>query len=282
MQVERQRFYGPEEILRSVREKVERVREKGEAIDYLAFVPDGEPVLDIHIAREMELLGSLGINIAVITNASLMWRKDVREDLMKADWISLKIDAIQEKVWRKINRPYGALQLASILDGILEFAEGYKGELVTETMLVEGVNDSKDHLIGIANFLSRLRPAKAYLSIPTRPPAEEWVKPPGEETINGAYQIIHEQIDRVEYLIGYEGNAFALTGNVEDDLLSITAVHPMREEAVRDLLTRAGADWSVIHSLILRDQLIVTEYDGMKFYMRELDPGHTQERSPPG
>jgi len=49
---------------------------------------------------------------------------------------------------------------------------------VTETMLVEGVNDEVDHLIEIADFLDRLAPARAYLSIPTRPPAEAWVQPP--------------------------------------------------------------------------------------------------------
>jgi len=77
-------------------------------------------------------------------------------------------------------------------------------------------------------------------------------------------------VDQVEYLIGYEGNAFAYTGNVEEDLLSITAVHPMREEAVSEFLKRAEADWTVIHSLIVRGQLVETEYGGHRFYMRRI------------
>jgi len=85
MQVERRVFYGPEEILQAARDKVERARESGEPIDYLTFVPDGEPTLDVNLGREIELLRSLGIKIAVITNASLIWREDVREALMKAD-----------------------------------------------------------------------------------------------------------------------------------------------------------------------------------------------------
>ena len=43
--------------------------------------------------------------------------------------------------------------------------------------------------------------------------------------------------------------------DVEEDLLDITAVHPMREEAVDEFLGRAGANWSVVHDLIARDQL---------------------------
>ena len=270
MQVERRAFYDPEEILKEVRDKVERSREAGEAMDYLTFVPDGEPTLDVHLGREIELLKPLGIPIAVITNASLIGRGDVREELMKADWVSLKVDAVREEVWRRINQAHHALRLSSILDGMLEFAKAYNGELVTETMLVKDFNDS-DALVGeVADFLARLRPAHAYLSIPTRPPAEEWVQPPGEEAINRAYQIFSSRVDHVEYLIGYEGNAFAFTGNVEEDLLSITAVHPMREEAVREFLARAAADWSVIQRLIAQGCLIETEYEGRKFYMRRL------------
>ncbi len=270
MQVKRGVFYEPEEVLQDVHDKVEKVRETGEAIDYLTFVPDGEPTLDINLGREIELLRPLGIKIAVISNGSLIGREDVREDLLGADWVSLKMDSTRREIWRKIDRPHGTLRLASILDGALEFASEFKGELATETMLVEGVNDDDDHIREVAGFLARLRPAIAYLAIPTRPPAEEWVRPPVEEVINRAYQIFSEKVDRVEYLIGYEGNAFAFTGDVEEDLLSITSVHPMREDAVSEFLTRAGADWPVVRKLIEQGRLIETEYEGRKFYMRKI------------
>ena len=271
MQVERSVFYEPEDILKDVRDKVEKSREVGEAIDYLTFVPDGEPTLDANLGREIELLKPLGIKIAVITNGSTLWREDVREDLMQADWVSLKIDATREEVWRRIDRPHGTLRLASILDGALEFANAYGGELVTETMLVEGVNDIAALVGETADFLAQLRPSTAYLSIPTRPPAEEWAQPPAEDVINRAYQILGEKVEQVEYLIGYEGNAFAFTGNVEEDLLSITSVHPMREEAVSEFLARARADWPIVHELIAQGQLVEMEYQGRKFYMRKLD-----------
>ena len=270
MQVERCAFYRPEEVVSAVRDKVEKATASGESIDYLTFVPDGEPTLDANLGREIELLKPLGIKIAVITNSSLIWRADVREDLMGADWVSLKIDAAQEDVWRRIDRPHGSLRLASVLDGMLEFAKDYTGELVTETMLARDVNDGADHVREVAEFLARLAPARAYLSIPTRPPAEPRVGAPREEAINRAYQILGDRVDHVEYLIGYEGNAFAFTGNVEDDLLSITSVHPMREDAVRAFLARAGAAWPVVRSLIDRDQLVETEYDGHRFYVRKL------------
>jgi len=271
MRVDRRAFYASQDISRAVQDKIEKAREVGELVDYLTFVPDGEPTLDVNLGRGIELLRPLGIKIAVITNASLIWREDVREALMGADWVSLKVDSVREEIWRRIDRPHGTLQLASILDGALEFAKAYQGELVTETMLVEGINDSADHVREIAGFLARLRPARAYLAVPTRPPAEEWVRAPGEEAINRAYQMLDDKVEQVEYLIGYEGNAFAFTGNVEEDLLSITAVHPMREQAVSEFLARAGTDWPVVRRLVAEGQLIEMEYEGNKFYMRKLE-----------
>lgn len=270
MRQERQTFYEPRTVANDVKRKVDEAREAGEGIDYLTFVPDGEPTLDSNLGREIDLLKSLEISIAVISNGSLIWREDVREDLKKADWVSLKLDAIGKDIWHQVNRPHGGLELESILQGMLDFAETYGGELATETMLVQGVNDQEEQLHGVAEFLERLRPDFAYLSIPTRPPACEWARAPEEEVINRAYQILRGRLEQVEYLIGYEGNAFASTGNAQEDLLSITAVHPMREEAVQEFLKRTGTEWTVVHELVERDQLVETEHEGAKFYMRKL------------
>ena len=277
MQVERQCFYDPDRILREVRDKVEKAREKEESIDYLTFVPDGEPTLDANLGREIAAMKQLGIKIAVISNASLVWREDVREELAKADWVSLKVDAASPKIWRRVNRPYGGLALDAIQEGILAFAEDYDGVLATETMLVDGINADEDAVTEVANFLARVRPDRAYLAIPTRPPAEPWAHGPDEATINRAYQIVSERVDHVEYLIGYEGNAFAFTGDIEEDLLSITAVHPMREDAVRDVLRRAGGEWDTVQRLVTEGQLVEVEHGDHLFYLRKLNK-HGEDR----
>ncbi|MCK5735282.1 MAG: radical SAM protein, partial [Spirochaetaceae bacterium] len=85
MQVERQGFYSPGKIFKSVQSKVKQVHSQGESIDYLAFVPDGEPTLDENLGETIDLLKSLDIPIAVISNASLITEKKVREDLSRAD-----------------------------------------------------------------------------------------------------------------------------------------------------------------------------------------------------
>ncbi|MDD4896595.1 MAG: radical SAM protein, partial [Atribacterota bacterium] len=239
-------------------------------IDYLTFVPDGEPTLDINLGKEIKLIKSLGIKIAVISNSSLIDQKQVRENLKEVDLISLKVDSVEEEIWRKINRPHKKLHLDNILNGILEFARTFDGEIITETMLIQNINDDSQHIERVADFLARLNPGRAYLSMPIRPPAKRWVLAPSQEVINQSYNIFKKRINQVEYLIGYEGNAFAFTGEVEEDILSITSVHPMREEALKDFLKRAKSDWSVILKLINKGQLVEIEFEGNRFYLRKL------------
>jgi wyosine [tRNA(Phe)-imidazoG37] synthetase (radical SAM superfamily) len=272
MTVKRSHFYRPEDVLREVERKVREAQLRNEKIDYLTFVPDGEPTLDISIGEEIVLLKQIGIPVAVITNASLLWLDDVREDLFEADFISLKVDAVSQDLWRSINRPCRDLKLEKILDGIKQFVKNFKGIIVSETMLIDGINYSNE-FANIANFLRELAKLdKAYIAIPTRPPAEKWVKPAKEEVLNIAFQTFSRVLgsDKVEFLIGYEGNMFAFTGNVKEDLLSITAVHPMREEAVSELLKKANASWQIIDELLRSDELVRLEYEGNTYYMRKL------------
>ena len=270
IQTERQTFYNPEKIAQSVKQKVKQVEKIGEKIDYLTFIPDGEPTLDANLGREIELLKSLNIKIAVITNGSLIWREDVRQDLQKADWVSLKIDAVTQEIWHSINKPKKSLKIERILDGIVKFADAFTGELTTESMLVKGINDDVREIERIAEFLVKLKPDKAYLAIPTRPPAKRTISAATEQAVNLAYQVFAKRLNTVEYLIGYEGNAFAFSGNIEEELLSITSVHPMREEAVTELLKKAGSGWELVEKMIKDGTLVEVRYRGNRFYVKKL------------
>jgi wyosine [tRNA(Phe)-imidazoG37] synthetase (radical SAM superfamily) len=269
-EAELREFYQPDEIFQAVKTKISVAQAAGEKVDYLTFVPDGEPTLDIHLGETIDLLRALNIRIAVISNASLIWREDIQKVLNKADLVSLKVDTVDEELWVKINRPHEALKHSSILQGIRSFSNQYPGELITETMLLAGVNDSKEAVSGVADFLEEIQPSVAYVAIPTRPTAEAHVAPPDEDVVFQAYTIFTEKLEHVEYLIGYEGNEFAFSGDLEKDLLSITSVHPMREEAVREILQKAGSNWDSIQALLDSNKLKRVEFAGKSFYVRKL------------
>ena len=182
----------------------------------------------------------------------------------------MKVDSVDETVWRMINRPHDALQLSNVLSGIERFASEFNGTLVSETMLLAGLNDNEELIDANARFLQQLPLSCSYLAVPTRPTTDAAVHGPDEAVITRAYAGYAAHLPRVELLIGYEGDAFAASGDVKADLLSISAVHPLRESAVRGLLKRNGADWNVVQSLVDRGELKAVNYAGEVFYARSL------------
>jgi len=278
MRTERARFYGADEVIRAVEERIRRAEAAGESVDALTFVPDGEPTLDADLGAMIAAVGGLGPRVAVITNASLMGDPDVRADVAAADWVSVKVDAVTEATWRRIDRPAGGLRLDRILEGILRFSEAFEGSLVTETMLVAGRNDGSEDVGTVAAFLSDVKPSVAYISAPTRPPAEASERAPAPATMVRAFDQISRRVERAEYLVAYEGNQFAWSGGAEEELLGTTAVHPMREDAVRVLLRHAGADWSVVQRLIDDELVLELVHEGHRYLVRNL-PGRAAHRS---
>lgn len=269
MSCQRQEFYAIENIVKDAGRSLTSLQE-GESIDYATFVADGEPTLDIHLGMEIKALKRLGLKVAVITNASLIWREDVRKDLAGADWVSLKVDAVSDDVWRKINRPHKQLIHSEILNGLLNFAATFTGQLVTETMLVQGINDGKTEIEQIAELVKKVNPTRAYIAVPTRPPAEK-VFPPDEEKVNLAYQVFRARGIAAEYLIKYEGNEFSAGNSFEEAVLSITAVHPMRQEAVEQLVEKHGKSWTNVDKLLSEGRLIKTSYKGETFFLRAIN-----------
>ncbi len=265
---DRRPYFRPSDIANAATRRLQAAREAGESVDYLTFVPDGEPTLDAALGWEIDLLRPLGVKIAVITNATLLDRPDVREDLRKADWVSLKVDAVAEATWRRVNCPHRGLSLPALLEGMLAFAREYAGELVTETMLVSGVNEGEADLEAVAQFLAVLNPATAYVSVPTRPPARPWAHVPSIEAVTRAGSLLRQRLAHVVCLTEEEDAPFVSTGDVAEDILGITAVHPMTEDALRCLLEERHAAWSLVDDLLGQGRLAVVEHEGRRFYRR--------------
>lgn len=266
--IEPRPFFSSKQVLEAVAARVQKLRARALTIDYLTFVPDGEPTLDSALGESIDALRDLDIPIAVITNGTLLWRRDVRTRLARADLVSVKVDTVHEATWRRINLPHPDLRLDRILQGIREFAAGFGGTLITDTMLIAGLNDDKVSLTDTANFLAEIAPRTAYIAVPTRPTTVKNIHAPDETGLTRAHEIFANRLPSVELLSGHEVGEFAYTGDARNDLLSVTAVHPLREQDVRHLLSKDQADWALVEGLLAEGVLKSTMYEGQRYYLR--------------
>ncbi len=268
MQAERQVFFDPEMLADEVRELLDKTRGTADFPDYVTIVPDGEPTLDINLGVLIDRLKALGVPVAVITNSSLLHMQEVRDELMKADYVSVKADTFSRETWKRLNIPHRTLEIDKIRDGIMTFSGLYWGKLVTETMLVKDINDSHDEINNTAGIVRLINPHTAYISIPTRPPAFSGVMPADEDRVLEAYHAFAQQVENVELLTGYEGNEFSSTDMFREDILAITAVHPMREDAVTELLARSNESEETLEMMIDEELLRRVAYGNHNYYMR--------------
>lgn len=279
MDLERREFYRVDQVLADVEKKVMECAQVEKEIEYLTLVPDGEPTLDINLGKLIGALKQFDIPIAVISNASLIDCPDVQEELLQADWVSLKLDSVDETTWKKINRPRHRLSLSRILEGMLTFQKKYHGELVTESMMVAGLNDNENSTRQLCDFLLELQPLKSYLSIPTRPPAEPGITPPSPDSLQEIIKICSVRIPFMDLLFETEAGEFISTGNLAEDILSITAVHPLREEALRTMVSMAGGTWSVVEELLTTKEISSIDYRNERYFLRHSKkfPGRSNE-----
>ncbi|MFH0842265.1 MAG: radical SAM protein [Bacteroidota bacterium] len=266
--IRRDSFYKPRLIYEKVSTHLEKLDQK-DTPDYLTFVSNGEPTLDINLGNSIKLLKKLGIPIAVISNASMLFDETVRHDLLLADWVSLKMDASDNDTWQKINKPSPDLNFEKHIENIILFAGLFNRKLNTETMLVKGINDQAASFSEVGKIIRQVNPSTAYLSIPTRPPSDKNIKPPEEEAINAAWQIFTEMKISTELLTGFEGTNTGYTGNIYEDILNITAVHPLREDTLTELLRKDNAGFSIVDSLIRQKLIKPVTWKDNTFYIRE-------------
>jgi wyosine [tRNA(Phe)-imidazoG37] synthetase (radical SAM superfamily) len=234
---ERRDYVPVQDILFEV-EKALRSREKGR-IDWVTFVGSGEPTLHSRFGELIRCVKALTtLPVAVITNGSLLFKPEVREELSAADAVLPTLDAGTVELYRQINRPHPQITFERLVDGLIAFREKYRGKLWVEVMLVRGLNDTSQTLEDIAKVLLRVKPDAVHINLPTRPPAETWVQPADSEGLMRALSILG---NIAEVVYPAEGS-FELSNdeNIVDAVIAIISRHPMRQ----DELERTLARWS--------------------------------------
>ncbi len=145
---------------------------QGIAADYVTFSGTGEPTLASNLGHAIDVAKStLHLPVAVLTNSSLISREDVHGDLAKADVVVAKLDAHNQELFRKVNRPMAGLMLGDIIEGIKFFRSKFMGKLCLQIMFVRA---NKNFAAEIAQTAISLSPDEVQLNTPLRPCA---VKP---------------------------------------------------------------------------------------------------------
>jgi wyosine [tRNA(Phe)-imidazoG37] synthetase (radical SAM superfamily) len=175
--VRRRTFFDPKAVLGQVRKAVA----SGARIDHITFSGSGEPTLNRSLGEIIRGIKEMtGVPVVVLTNGTLLDRRDVRRDLREADIVVPNLDAATPGLFSRVNRPDKALRLDRMLEGLSAFRREFKGEIWLEVMLIAGVNDAPGHVRKLRKIIDASGADKVQLNTVIRPPAERAARPLGE------------------------------------------------------------------------------------------------------
>ena len=262
--LERREYVPTAEILDEVRRKLDT----GDIPQYVSFAGSGEPTLHSGLGEIIRGIKAMtDVPVVVFTNGSLLWRPDVRDDLLAADVVIPSLDAGGAALLEKVNRPHPDLSFERIVEGIAAFRDAFKGQIWLEVMLLGGVSDDDAAVGAIARHTARIRPDKVQINSVCRPPAEAWARPVDarrlleiQRRFPGTVEIIAEHLDDMAH-------AAFRTQIREEDILALIERRPCTAAGVG-----AGLNIHVTEALkhlemLVADGKAVTQItEGQVFY----------------
>jgi wyosine [tRNA(Phe)-imidazoG37] synthetase (radical SAM superfamily) len=218
-------FFEIDEIFKDVEEALE----EGPRPDVITFAGSGEPTLYSGLETLIDRLHSLAdIPILLLTNSSLLWRDEVARAVQKVDILAPSLDAGDEEMFQKVNKPHPDITFEKMLAGLRDVTHAHKGEVRLEVMLIRDVNDGEESLRSIAARLGELRFDRIDVNTPVRPPVPE----------RGALPCYQDVLDRALELFGPKAQAIGAFKKRPVDTESKKRSFTDLDKDIREMLMR--------------------------------------------
>jgi len=204
--ISRQPFVSPEEIQRELELTLSILNKKP---DYITLSGSGEPTLNKNIGEIIRKIKEVtSIPIAVLTNGSLLFRDEVRKNILQADFVLPSLDAITPALFEYINRPHSSLRIEEIISGLIQFRKQYQGQIWLEVLFCRGVNDGKEEVEKLKDVIEKVEPDRIQLNTSVRPPAEDFVFPLTLKQLENIKEKLGDHAGVVSEFMGPMGDRF--------------------------------------------------------------------------
>ena len=260
---ERREYVPVDEIIEDVRAALA----KGGRPDYVTLAGSGEPTLHLYLDEIIRRIKKLSdIPVALLTNGSLFHRDDVRQDAALADVVLPSLDALDARLFERINRPHPDIEFGRLVDGLARFREEHSGRLWLEVFLLKGLNDAEADVERFNEHIRRIRPDRIHLNTAVRPTAEP-----------GALAIAPERLAKLCPLFGPKASVAAGAKDIHaqhdfaatrDNVLELLERRPCTLTDIADGLNMHVNEATKHIDTLLVERMIAAERRGPETYYR--------------
>jgi len=258
--VERKEWVPLQEVVAQVREKLST------APDYITLSGSGEPTLHSRLGDLIASLKSMtGIPIAVLTNGSLLWDRDVRDGLGAADLVIPSLDAGDAAMFHHVNRPHESLSFERMVEGLAEFRSGFGGACWLEVFLLGGMTAVPAEVDRIAGLIERIRPDRVQINTVTRPPAEDFALPVSRQDMDRFAARLGQGAEVIADFRGVHGEG-EFTARRED-VLNLLRRRPCTvDDIAAGLGMHVNEALKYVTELLERDTIVAEARDGRTYF----------------
>ncbi|MCK4359039.1 MAG: radical SAM protein [Candidatus Cloacimonetes bacterium] len=207
-------------------------------LDYITFSGSGEPTLNTGIEEIIDFLKENypQYKIAVLTNGSLLYQKEVRDEIIRADLVMPSLDAVSAQAFRRINRAYIGLEIQKIISGLIEFRKEFKGKIWLEIFIVPGINDTDSEMKLLREAIMKINPTHVQINSLDRPGTENWVKPINSVSLKKVVSYFKDL--PVEMITNFKSREkiASFNHNIEDKIITTIKRRPCTAEDLSETL----------------------------------------------
>lgn len=134
--------------------------------DIITFSGMGEPTLASNMDEAINLIkGISNLPIAILTNSSLLYDKEVQNNLKKIDIIVAKLDAPNEELFQTISRPAEGITFEKTFNGIKSMKKQFSGKFALQMMFMK---ENKAYANDLADLAREIQPDEVQINTPLR------------------------------------------------------------------------------------------------------------------
>ena len=270
--VERKRYIKVN--IKNFLENLKDVVGSNKKINYITFSGLGEPTLNsdigVLIGRVKEITN---IPVAVLTGGGLLYKEDVVNDIKNADLVKVSLDAPNDKILKKINRPHHNINFQNNLDGLKQLLGSFNGKVWLEIMLVKGLNDGIDEANEFKNIINDINIIgngieKIHLNTSVRPTGGKNVLIPDSKRLLKIREILGKKTEIIQY--SKVELQTKHRDNLENDIVELVKRRPVSAKDISDSLeVNLNEVIKSLRELLIKDKIKNKVYNNSKYYYIE-------------
>ena len=257
--------------LQDILDELKHYLDQAPRLDYITFSGAGEPLLHKGIGKVISFIKDNypQYKLALLTNSTLLYDEQVRAEIMNIDLLLPSLDAANDKVFRKLNRPNPKLNNKKIIEGLIKFRKEFAGTIWLEIFIVPGLNDTQKELTSLKNTIKSIVPDQVQLNTLDRPGTESWVASASEKRMEEIAEFLKQLPVMIITNFQPRDKLRSYHKNIEEQIIEIIKRRPCTDQDLSEMLGIHINEINKYLSELLHEGMVTSEQQKRGIFFRK-------------